>query len=555
LPFRPNFVFELQRLKSTTVKHINLLFAFLLPIATSYAQKKADRKIIGNLEANIAYLSSDGLEGRRTGTKGEQLAAAYITEQMKQVGLSPKGSEGFLQTFTVSEGKEINEKSVLTLNINKLSAGEEFIPLPFSAEKAAKGDVIREVNEPDNIWLMNVKEFEVSPHSEPVEVYRQYAREAAKASATAVVFYNGTESPADVKRWLSIASEPLAIPVVWVNSTVSKTIAKSDDLHINLKVAFENTRRTGTNVIGYIDNKALTTIIIGAHFDHLGYGEDHNSLAPKEKAVHNGADDNASGTAALIELARMLKGSKLTKNNYLFVAFSGEELGLFGSKYFTEHSTVEPATWNYMINMDMVGRLDDTKGLQIGGVGTSPDWTDMMKQAAPEGMRLTYDSSGTGPSDHTSFYRKNIPVLFFFTGSHDDYHKPSDDANKINYNGELNIIHMVYNVIEKTNTLPKLAFTKTKEMQTGSSARFTVTLGIMPDYTYQKAGVRVDAVSDGKAAQKAGLLANDVIIQLGILSISNLEDYMKALGTFKKGDKTTVKVRRGDADKVFNVQF
>ena len=540
---------------TTTVKHNILLFALLLPFTQSNAQKKADRKSLGNLQNSIITLSSDKMDGRRTGTPGEQLAVAFIADQMKQSGLIPKGNDGYLQTFPVSEGRIIGDKSLLTVNVANLTPGEEFIPLPFSAEKSVKGDVIKDINEPDNIWLINVKEFEAQPHAEAVEIYRQYAREAAKSSATGVVFYNGTEKPDEVKKWLSATSEPLTIPAIWVNSAVSKTISAAEDIHINIRVAFAVSKRTGTNVVGYIDNKALTTIIIGAHFDHLGHGEDHNSLAPDSKSIHHGADDNASGTAAMLELARQFKGSRFSKNNYLFVAFSGEELGLFGSKYFADHSSVDPATFNYMINMDMVGRLDETKGLQIGGIGTSPTWPALMKQAAPEGLQLTYDSSGTGPSDHTSFYRKNIPVLFFFTGTHTDYHKPSDDADKINYEGEIRVIRMVYNIVEKTNELPKLTFTKTREMQTGTSTRFTVTLGIMPDYTYQKAGVRVDAVSDGKPAQKAGLMTNDIIVGLGKTAVSNLEEYMKALSGFKKGDSTTVKIRRGDNEKVFNIRF
>jgi hypothetical protein len=541
--------------KTTIVKHNILLFALLLPFTQSNAQKKADRKTLGNLQASISYLSSDIMEGRRTGTRGEQLAATYIADQMKLAGLIPKGNDGYLQTFPVSENRIIAEKSLLTINTSSLTPGEEFIPLPFSAEKSAKGDVLPEVNEPDNIWLVNVKEFEVNPHAAPVDIYRQYAREAAKSSATGVVFYNGTESPDDVKKWLSINSEPLTIPVVWVNSTVSKSLSTTEDSHINIRVAFGTNKRTGTNVVGYIDNKASGTIVIGAHFDHLGYGEDHNSMTPTLKVIHHGADDNASGTAALLELARQLKSSRLSKHNYLFVAFSGEELGLFGSKYFTEHSSVDPATFDYMINMDMVGRLDDTKGLQVGGIGTSPVWPALLPQTAPEGLHLTYDSSGVGPSDHTSFYRKNVPVLFFFTGTHSDYHKPSDEADKINYDGELKVIRMIYTIVEKTNAMDKLAFTKTRELQTGTNAHFTVTLGIMPDYTFQKAGVRVDAVSDGKPAQKAGLAINDVIVQLGKQAIVNLEDYMQALTHFKKGDTTTVKIRRGEAEKVFNIQF
>ncbi|QHS61540.1 M20/M25/M40 family metallo-hydrolase [Chitinophaga agri] len=538
------------------MKHIACLLALLLPFTTQlYAQKKADRKTLGNLQTHITFLASDKLEGRRTGTPGELLAAEYIASQMKLAGLTPAGDSGFLQVFPVSEGRIIASSSFLHVNKLTLRAGEQFIPLPFSAQKHVKGDVLADVNEPDNIWLFNVKDFEMSPHADPLEIYRQNAREAAKAGATGVIFYNGTETEEEVKKWMSLSVAPLTIPVMWVNSEMSKVLDDAEDLLIDMRVDFAADRRTGINVVGHIDNKAPHTIVIGAHFDHLGYGEDHNSMAPNDKTIHHGADDNASGTAALLELARQLKASHLQNYNYLFVAFSGEELGLFGSKYFTDHSAVPAASFNYMINMDMIGRLDPAKGLEVGGIGTSPEWPALLKQSVPADIRTTYDSSGTGPSDHTSFYLKNVPVLFFFTGTHSDYHKPSDEATKINYEGELAVMKVVYTLVEKTNDMGKLAFTKTRDKQTRTNTRFTVTLGIMPDYTWQKPGVRVDGVSDNKPASKAGVLTNDVIVELGTHTIVNLEDYMQALASFKKGDKTTVKVRREDAEKVFDIQF
>ena len=298
--------------------------------------------------------------------------------------------------------------------------------------------------------------------------------------------------------------------------------------------------------------------MIGAHYDHLGYGEDGNSLyRGAEKMIHNGADDNASGTAGVIELARMLKQSKLKKNNYLFIAFSGEELGLFGSKYFTEHPTFPLATINFMINMDMIGRLNDSsRTLTIGGYGTSPLWGILFADSKEHKyFTFKYDSSGSGPSDYTSFYRKDIPVLFFFTGLHSDYHKPTDDFDKINYTGELMVVKLIYNLLTELNDKGKLAFTKTREMQTGTSARFSVTLGIMPDYTFNGTGVRVDGVSDGRPAQKAGLKTGDIILKLGDNTVSSLENYMQALSKFKKGDKTTVNYKRGNDLAEANVEF
>ncbi|MCY7310649.1 MAG: M28 family peptidase, partial [Chitinophagaceae bacterium] len=250
----------------------------------------------------------------------------------------------------------------------------------------------------------------------------------------------------------------------------------------------------------------------------------------------------------------------------LFIAFSGEELGLFGSKYFTENPTIDLKTVNYMINMDMVGRLNDSsKVLTVGGYGTSPEWSNVVskdyydpsiavKKVAPS-LNIKIDSSGTGPSDHTSFYRKDIPVLFYFTGLHTDYHKPSDDADKINYAGEKIIIEHIVNLIESLNGKGKLTFLKTRETQTSTNARFSVSMGIMPDYTYSGTGVRADGVSEGKPAQKAGLKAGDVVIQLGDNNISSLENYMQALGKFKKGEKTKVKFKRGNETLEATVEF
>lgn len=533
------------------------LLPLLLATVSVQAQKKADRKALNNLQSHINYLASDKLEGRRTGTVGEQLAAAYIAAQMKQAGLQPKGDDGYLQTFPVREGKDIDAATSLDINHKQYTPGTQFIPLPFSAAKRVKGEIIPNVNEPDNIWLIDVADFiNSNPHAKPLELYQQQVKEAVKDQATGVVFFNGKETPSEVRQWLNENTTTLGIPAVWTNEELGKLLGAEDanSFVINMEVALKPTKRTGTNVIGYIDNGADKTIIIGAHYDHLGYGEDYNSLAPNDKTIHNGADDNASGTAALLELARMLKGAKLRNNNYLFTAFSGEELGLFGSKFLTEHSPIDLKQANFMINMDMVGRLEASKGLQIGGIGTSPAWNTLL-QVAPKNLKVTYDSSGTGPSDHTSFYRKEVPVLFFFTGGHADYHKPTDDADKINYEGELSIIHFIYDLISQANDQAKLTFTKTREVQQATGTRFSVTLGIMPDYTYTKGGIRVDGVSEGKAAQKAGLATGDIIVQLGTLNISDMESYMKALTSFKKGDKTTVKIKRGETEKTLPVQF
>ena len=303
-------------------------------------------------------------------------------------------------------------------------------------------------------------------------------------------------------------------------------------------------KRSGKNVLGYIDNGAATTIIIGAHYDHLGMGMPMASMHTGDPAIHNGADDNASGVSAMLYLAQRLKQSTLTKNNYLFMGFSGEELGLYGSKYFTNHPALELASVNFMINMDMVGRLNDDRTLAVYGVGTSPVWGGLLDKNNNGDFKIKTTESGVGPSDHTSFYLKDIPVLHFFTGQHKDYHKPSDDSELINYQGIKDIADFIYKLIEKLDGQDKLLFTKTKDEQK-QGASFKVTLGVMPDYVYDGEGMRIDAVMDDRPAKNGGIEGGDIIIQMGDLEVKNIYDYMEGLSQYKKGDSTTVIVKRG----------
>jgi hypothetical protein len=315
---------------------------------------------------------------------------------------------------------------------------------------------------------------------------------------------------------------------------------------------------TANNIAGFLDNQAPNTIIIGAHYDHLGTGDQGSSLdANHQEKIHNGADDNASGVAGVIELARFLSTNKVKeKSNFLFLCFSGEELGLFGSKYFTENPTLDLATVNYMINMDMIGRLDpQTKILMVHGTGTSPVWEPLVKKLENENVKVKTDSSGTGPSDHTSFYLKNIPVLHFFTGSHSDYHKPSDDWDKINYKGEADVLSVIAKVVTELDGQPKLAFLTTKTKATGTRSAFKVTMGVMPSYSSDVAGLKVDGVTEGKPAQKAGIQTGDVIVQMGDLVIKDIQNYMEALGKFEKGQTVPVKVKRSEEILTVSVTF
>lgn len=539
-----------------------LLFLFILPqIVSAQKLSKSDKAIIENLRTEITFLSSDQLEGRRTGTPGEKLAYEYLSGQFEKAGLSPKGDDNnFIQAFEVNEGKEILPSSHLMINEKSLEINKDFFPFEFSGNGSVKDNVSPAIKEKGAPWFWDINDIlednESNPHFDLEDAIRAKASQSEKMGASALIVFNSGTKDDELKFERKSKTPQVKIPVVFVTKDAAKKYLgdKSSNLDLKMSVAIGDKKRTGHNVVGYIDNGAPHTIIIGAHYDHLGYGEDHNSLWTGKPEIHNGADDNASGTATVLELAKLLKKSKLKNNNYLFICFSGEELGLFGSKYYTENPTIKLEDVNYMINCDMVGRLNEsTRAITIGGFGTSPAWGKILPEKTKT-LNIKFDSSGIGPSDHTSFYLKNIPVLFFFTGTHPDYHKPTDDVEKINFPGELYVIHYIYDLINATNKSGKIAFSKTREPQMGS-ARFTVSLGIMPDYTFSGSGVRADGIIDGKIAQKAGMIAGDIITKLGDFKVTDINSYMSALSKFKKGDATHVITLRGQNERAFDIVF
>ena len=552
------------------MKKLLLCFAFIsafiyLPAQTKKqqkalleAQQKADAEILRNLKAHVSFLADDKLEGRATGTVGETLAMEYISKQFKTIGLLPKGTEGYIQPFVVEEGKKIDPSTLLSINGNNLKLHKEFIPLSFSALASVSAMPSMALREKGVPWFFDVKPLvelnKNNPHYNIEEAIKKEATTFASKGATALFVFNSGNDVDNITFNKQDGSAASSIPIVYILPEGYKKYLKdpSEMLDITLNVSLSLRSRKGHNVVGFIDNNAPATVVIGAHYDHLGWGEDGGAM-DTGKVVHNGADDNASGTAALVEIARSLKSSTAKSNNYLFIAFSGEELGLLGSKYWVENKTINTPV-NYMINMDMIGRYDVARKLSIGGYGTSAAWSDLLKSIAPNSIQIKFDSTGGGPSDHATFYRKNIPVLFFFTGTHLDYHKASDDADKVNYDGQVQIVKYVHRVVEATHNKGQLAFLKTAEPQV-AMARYSVSLGVIPDYSYALGGLKIDGVSPKKLASKLGLQAGDVLTQLGSYRINDIQTYMQALANFKTGDKTSLRIKRGKDEKEFDVEF
>jgi aminopeptidase YwaD len=315
--------------------------------------------------------------------------------------------------------------------------------------------------------------------------------------------------------------------------------------------AFDSTKKEKTkamNVIGYLpgNDKKLKDelVIIGAHYDHLGMGG-KNAL-DTVKAIHYGADDNASGTTGVLELAEYYSKHRNTlKRSLLFISFSGEEEGLFGSINYTKNPLISLEKTQAMINMDMIGRLKDSI-LIIEGMGSSPYWKTLMDSLKHDNFVMRYKPDGVGPSDHSSFYRKNIPVLFYFTGLHKDYHKATDTKDKINYVGEVEVLDLVRRSIDAIQSKPdRIAFTIVPEDTTKKVGTFRVYVGGVPDYGYDGEGLKISDITPGSPADKAGLKAEDIVIKFANIEIKNIYDYTGALGKFKPDDIVDFRVKRG----------
>lgn len=570
---------------------ITLPLAGLLLWSTAAAQPATDSVAIANMRADIRYLAADSLQGRETATIHERMAADWIIARMKEAGLIPKGDEGaFLQGFPFDGVPTLGTRNAAQLGRNKLDPGTDFYPVSWSSSgsvftrlaKCRYGILAPEkgrndyegVEVKDHAAAISIGSPDgIHPHSEWLDHHDlgRRIKDAIAQGANAVLLYNDDPTATDPDSTLKKKIKPCGVPVIFLTKSGQRKMGL-DGEPVSVSVDIDRPVLTGHNVAGFIDNGKPNVVVIGAHYDHLGHGIE-GSLHRGGPGIHNGADDNASGVAMMLQLARDLRTMpKAGNNDYLFLAFSGEEMGLLGSNWWSKHPAVPIGELNYMINFDMVGRLDSLNTVIINGVGTSPAWNLLRpdtatvkkpkkspmrprkEEASPEPLKVKLTESGVGPSDHTSFYLKDVPAIHYFTGAHEDYHKPSDDEEKINYDGMVRVLRHVEDLIVALNDSVKVTFTKTA-VDTSSTPSFKVTLGVVPDYAYSGEGMRIDGVTDGKPAAKAGLKAGDIVIRLGEHRITDMMSYMKGLGRFTKGEVTPVTVLRDGKELTVNVTW
>ena len=554
------------------------------------------------LRHHIEYLASDALEGRKAGSKGAEKAAAYIARQFASIGLIPLGDSGsYLQSFGFTAGVTLGQKNALAAveGTNKKSylIDKDFRPLAFSASGDATGslafagygisstdtkyDDYAELDVKDKILLvMRYSPAGDNPHSDYAKYLplRSKTLTAREKGAKALIIVTGAADDStddlmklrydnsfsnsgipvfDVTR--SVANQWLAglhITIDSLQSTITSTKKPASfqipGVIISLTSDVVETKETSSNVVGLLrvtDTAKTEHLIIGAHYDHLGYGGE-GSLAPDKVEIHNGADDNASGTGAIIELARQMTARRNSlKRNVLFISFSGEEEGLLGSQYYVKHPVLSLTNAITMINLDMVGRLKE-KTLTVQGTGTTSRWDSLLAQYNTDSTFLLKTvKDGFGPSDHSSFYGASIPVLFFWTGIHEDYHKPTDDADKINYSGEALLVEYVRKLavdIDDHAQRPEYLKTQSITSPAGDSRGYRVYVGTVPDFSEQTNGMKITAVRDNSPAAKGGLTGGDVIVKFGKFDVKNIYDYTYALQEYKPGDEVEVIVMRGN---------
>jgi len=563
-----------------------------LILALGVAAQQPDR-----IQKDVKYLASDALEGRLTGSKGATDAARYIAREFGRLGLKPvassagrNGSESrYLQQFPYVAGVSLGKRNALTFSQDvaqlKLEVGTDWLPLGFSSAANVAGGVVfagygitsSELSYNDYAAVNATGKIVIvlqgtpdgdNPHGRfaQFEGVRWKAVAARNAGAQALIVIARDANFKDdrlTRLTYDNSAGDAGLPVIVIAREAADKLLQPSRLSLSqLEQSPAGQTLTGDvslttdvvrndtpayNVIGMIEGSdpilKKEVIIVGAHYDHLGRGgEGSGSLAPRGGDIHYGADDNASGTAGVLELARLFSAKK-PKHTIVFMAFGGEEEGLLGSKYYVNHPLLPLANTVAMINMDMIGRMKDGR-LIVGGVGTAKEWRELI--AGEKQFQLTLNEDGFGPSDHSSFYGKQIPVLFFWTGTHNDYHKPSDTFDKINYADEARILEMVARVVDQLDNADKrLTYTTAKSDATPRAGGFRVYLGTIPNYADTNDGLLLDGVREDSPASKAGLKAGDRIVKIGDREIKNVYDYTYALGEMKAGEEYVIGVVRG----------
>lgn len=573
-------------------------------VASAQSQQEASTS---RLQQHVSYLASDALDGRRTGTAGANDAARYIAGEFARLGLRPgtsgpasrRGSQviaRYLQSFPYVAGVELGKKNELLTGPTSqaLVLGDEWTPLGSSANGNVSGSLVF-VGYGIKAAELNHNDYEGLPVSGNIALtlagtpdgnnphgrffrfndlhWKAIAARDAGAKALLVIATDPNFKHERLERinYDNLAGEA-GLPIAVISQQALAKIAPGLDLNDLRKLAGAKQQSTvktiagpftlitdvvrkqvpAYNVIGILDGSdpALKneTIIIGAHYDHLGRGGE-GSLAQRSGEIHHGADDNASGTAGVIELARMFTSERpRPKRTIVFIAFGGEEEGLLGSNYYVNHPVSPLANTVAMMNMDMIGRTKDRK-LVIGGVGSAKEWRDIIAQGTADSSRsfdLTLNEDGFGPSDHSSFYGKQIPVLFFWTGTHNDYHKPSDTFEKINYADQTRIVNLVAYIARSLDTAPqRITYTTAKAPAAPRTGGFRVYLGTIPNYADSNDGLLIDGIRDDSPAAKAGLKAGDRIVKIGTRDVKNVYDYTFALGEMKAGEEYAIEVVRG----------
>jgi aminopeptidase YwaD len=551
---------------------------------------------------HIKYLASDELQGRRAGTKFADEAAQYVAEEFRQYGLRPVTSDGsFYQDFEFVSGVQLGPKNSLAASVAgktlTYAVSSDFTPFAFSEDTSVTGEVVfagygitaKDLQYDDyagtqaNGKVVLVLQYGPdgdNPHGKFSKylALRLKAMNARENGASALLITRGPmddEKDELMKLRYDFAFSDAGIPCMQIKRSVADSILKSGGttvkeiqeklrsdqkprsfsipgMVVTLSSDVQKEKRQTKNVLGMIEGSDPKLrdeyLVIGAHYDHLGLGGE-GSLVPDTVAVHHGADDNASGTAGVLELAQAFASHESKpKRSILFMSFGAEEEGDLGSDYFVKHPLVTLKKIVGMINLDEVGRERDST-LIVYGTGTSPLWDTLLTQVnTPKQFNLKRNPEGFGPSDHASFYAKDIPVLFFFTGVHEDYHKPSDTWDKINAEGEQSILEFVekiaYDIADREE---KPLFTKADSpRQMGGNIGLRVYFGTVPDYAEQVDGVKISAVRKGSPAEKAGVMGGDIIVKFGGKTVKNIYDYTYALQDFKPGDEVELTVKRGD---------